>query len=107
MAEQYTYQKDDSAMVNEDAMTYPQGVTIPITLPSTGGYSVDLLKKELTDFAMKLLHRSTTAQAEQTAAASTNVKEHSQWVQSMAKFRRLEPTDSKEAILESLDERYR
>ena len=34
------------------------------------------------------------------------VKEHSAWVQSMAKYRRLAPTDDKAAMLDSLDERF-
>lgn len=58
MAELYTYPDNDVAMVNEDIATYPHGVTIPINLPSTGNYSVEFLKKELTDFAMSLLQRS-------------------------------------------------
>ena len=59
MAKQHTYQEDDKPMmVSEDVIAYPQGVTIPITLPTTGSYSVEYLKKELTDFAVKLLHRS-------------------------------------------------
>lgn len=33
-------------------------------------------------------------------------KEHSAWVQSMAKYRRLAPMDEKAAMLESIDERY-
>lgn len=58
MAKQYTFPESDSVMVNEDIMAYPQGVTIPINLPTTGNYSVEYLKKELTEFAMKLLHNS-------------------------------------------------
>lgn len=33
-------------------------------------------------------------------------KEHSAWVQSMAKYRRLSPMDDKAAMLEALDERF-
>ncbi len=33
-------------------------------------------------------------------------KEHSAWVQSMAKFRRLVPIDDKAVMLDSLDERF-
>ena len=85
--------------VNEDVTAYSQGVTIPIHLPSTGDFSVEYLKKELTDFAMKLLHS--------TAPTRKVKKEHSAWVQSMAKFRTLPPMDSKQAMLDSLDERFR
>lgn len=58
MAKQYTSPIEDPTMVKEDAMPYPHGVTIPIDLPTTGDYSVEYLKKELTNFAMKLLYRS-------------------------------------------------
>ena len=107
MAKQYTTQENEPLMANEDAVAYPQGVTIPITLPTTGDYSVEFLKKELTDFAMRLLHRAKPAESirteEHTAPA---VKKHSAWVQSMAKFRHLDPMDSKEALIGSLDERF-
>lgn len=64
MAEKYANQDDNEPMkVNDDSLAYPQGITIPITLPSTGGYSVESLKKELTDFALKLLHKPTQEKA--------------------------------------------
>lgn len=44
--------------------------------------------------SMELNHKVTTA------------KEHSAWVQSMAKYRRLSPMDDKAAMLDSLDERF-
>lgn len=37
---------------------------------------------------------------------TTTAKEHSAWVQSMAKYRRLSPMDDKTAMLDSLDERF-
>lgn len=39
-------------------------------------------------------------------AMTSPVKEHSAWVQSMAKYRRLAPMDDKAAMLDSLDERF-
>ena len=61
MAKQYTHQEDDEQMmVREDILAYPQGVTIPITLPTTGSYTVEDLKRELTDFALRLLHKPTS-----------------------------------------------
>lgn len=98
MSKQYKHQETESMMVNEEITAYPQGVTIPIHLPSIGEYSIEDMKKELTDFAMKLLLRSTSVQK--------NTVEHSTWVQSMAKYRCLPPMDNKQAILESLDERF-
>lgn len=58
MAKKYTYPEDNEpTMVSEEVLAYPQGVTIPITLPTTGSYSVEYLKRELTDFALKLLRK--------------------------------------------------
>ncbi|MCQ2077959.1 MAG: hypothetical protein MJZ20_13210 [Bacteroidaceae bacterium] len=36
-----------------------------------------------------------------------STKEHSAWIQSMSKYRRLVPMDDKSAILDSLEERFR
>ena len=44
--------------------------------------------------------------SKEVVAASSPVKEHSAWVQSMAKYRRLAPMDDKAAMLDSLDERF-
>lgn len=66
MAEQYEVHETDPMMVKEDATPYPHGITIPVDLPTTGGYSVEYLKKELTDFAMKLLRRPTAKQVSHT-----------------------------------------
>lgn len=38
---------------------------------------------------------------------ATMSKNYSPWVQKMAKYRILEPMDDKNALMESLDERYR
>lgn len=99
MTEEPKHQEIASMMLNEDVMVYPQGVTIPIHLPSTGEYSVEYLKKELTDFAMKLLHNVSPV-------TSRTTKEHTPWVQEMAKYRCLPPVDGKQAMLDSLDERF-
>ena len=38
---------------------------------------------------------------------ATTSEAHTPWVQRMAKYRILEPVDDKNALMESLDERYR
>lgn len=43
MAEQYEVHETDPTMVKEDTTPYAQGVTIPVDLPTTGGYSVEYL----------------------------------------------------------------
>lgn len=57
----YDIPNNDDMMVAESAPDY--GITIPVTVPSTGGYSVEYLKKELTNFALKLLHPQTQEKA--------------------------------------------
>lgn len=109
MAKQYTYQEDDKPMmVSEDVSAYPQSITIPITLPTIGSYSVEYLKKELTEFAVKLLRRS---ESESTAS-------HISWrniaVSDKVKSMTLGPSEismddrsDKELLAEALEEKYR
>lgn len=44
MAKQYTFPENEPTMVNDVAMTYPQGVTIPVTLPTGGSISEQELR---------------------------------------------------------------
>lgn len=109
MAKKYANQDDNEPMmVNDDASVYTQGITIPITLPSTGSYSVESLKKELTEFGMKLLRRSNTKST--TTHASWRDIIVSERVKSMS----LGPSDlsldtrsDKELLAEALEEKYR
>lgn len=59
---QYSNKENDLLTLNEDMATYPQGVIIPVNLPSTGKYSVEDFKKKLTDFGMRLLHQQKPSQ---------------------------------------------
>lgn len=108
MAKQYTPQDNEPLMANEDMVAYPQGVTIPITLPTTGDYSVEFLKKELTDFAMSLLRKAKPADMVSRTnwrdiQISDNVKSMTVGVSSLSSDTR---TD-KELLIEALDEKYR
>lgn len=109
MAKQYTYPDNDVVMASEDVATYPQGVTIPINLPSTGNYSVEFLKKELTNFAMSLLRRS---------ELKTTTTPHISWrdieLSDKVKAMSLGPSDlskdprsDKELLAEALEEKYK
>lgn len=109
MAKKYTYPEDNEpTMVSEEILAYPQGVTIPITLPTTGSYSVEYLKRELTDFALKLLRRS---KPENTAthigwrniAISDRVKSMSLGPSKLSTDTR----SDKELLAEALEEKYR
>ena len=49
----YNIPDEDSQMAAETSATY--GITIPVTIPSLGNYSVEKLSSELTKFAMRLV----------------------------------------------------
>lgn len=49
----YDTPENDVMMVSESAPDY--GITIPVTVPTMGGYTIDALKHELTEFARKLV----------------------------------------------------
>lgn len=45
--------ENDMMVVAEPAANY--GITIPVTVPTMGGYTLEALKHELTEFARKLV----------------------------------------------------
>lgn len=53
MAKQYNLQEEDPQAVAE--AVEPYGITIPVTIPDVGGYTMEYLKRELTAFAMRLV----------------------------------------------------
>lgn len=108
MAKQYTLPEEEPMVVSESVVAYSHGVTIPINLPTTGGYSVEFLKKTLTDFAMKLLSNPSNAVAE------THMNWHDITISDKVKSMTLgqsgmsEDTRSdKELLAEALEEKYR
>lgn len=108
MVKQYQIPESDSVVVNEDSMVYPQGVTISINLPTTGNHSVEYLKKELTDFAMKLLNNSKPVQNESRTtwrdiAITDKVKAMSLGSSALSTDTR---TD-KELLVDALEEKYK
>lgn len=54
----YDISEDDAMMVSEPTPNY--GITIPVTVPTMGGYTLDALKRELTEFAKKLVFTQKT-----------------------------------------------
>lgn len=48
-----TEEESVPAMAAEPLPSY--GITIPVTIPTMGGYSLEYLTRELTDFAMQLI----------------------------------------------------
>lgn len=61
MAKQYNTQEEESQAVAE--ATQPYGITIPVTIPDVGGYTLEDLKRELTAFAMRLVRSGTKEQS--------------------------------------------
>ena len=57
----YETPEDNVMMAAEPAPDY--GITISVTLPTIGSYSVECLKEELTNFALELIHRPTQEKA--------------------------------------------
>lgn len=59
------------------------------------------LQNQATLLLQQIVARQNSKEA---VAVVSSAKEHSAWVQSMAKYRRLAPMDEKATILDSLDE---
>ncbi|MCQ2203881.1 MAG: hypothetical protein MJZ15_05520 [Bacteroidales bacterium] len=62
------------------------------------------LQNQATLLLQQIVARQNSKEANDTTSPA---KEHSAWVQSMAKYRRLAPMDDKTAMLDSLDERFK
>lgn len=73
---------------------------IPIELNTTGGYTLAELKDKLMAYALTLVNTPKES-------VKVNKTTHSDWVKSMAKYRRLDSIDEKEALMEALDERFK
>lgn len=48
-----TITEDEPQVVNEPSVPY--GITIPVTIPTMGGYTLEALTHKLTDFALRLV----------------------------------------------------
>ena len=102
----YELPEDDIMIVAEPAINY--GITIPVTVPTMGGYTIDALKHELTEFARKLVS---------TPNVATQNIQHTSWrtipisekVKKMSLGKSDLSTDSrttKQLLEESLQEKY-
>ena len=70
--------------------------------------TIEAVNEWLQNQATLLLHQVVARQdSKEVVAVASPAKDHSAWVQSMAKYRRLAPMDDKDAMLDSLDERFR
>lgn len=47
--------KDETDAVSEPIADYGTAITIPVSVPTMGGYTVESLRQELTEYALKLV----------------------------------------------------
>lgn len=102
----YDIPEDEIMMVTEPAPDY--GITIPVTVPTIGGYTIEALRHELTEFAKKLIFAQSPA---------TKTIQHTSWrampisdgVKKMSLGKSSLTTDNrtvKQMLEESLNEKY-
>ena len=102
----YEISEDDALMVEEAATNY--GITIPVTVPTMGGYTLEALRDELTEFARKLVFaQDVTAEKVQntswkTMPISDKVKKMSLGKSSLS----IDNRTTKQLLEESLQEKY-
>lgn len=80
-------------------------------VPDSRAIDIEALKSQLNDLFHVIVSRPSVLKkdkpSEELIKETVEVKEHSVWVKSMAKYRRLEPIDCKQELLDSLDERFK
>ncbi|MCQ2093625.1 MAG: hypothetical protein MJY81_01325 [Bacteroidaceae bacterium] len=102
----YEIPEDDAKMVAESTVNY--GITIPVTVPTMGGYSLEELKHELNEFARKLV-LAHDVDTEKTQHTSWRTMPISDKVKRMSLGKSSLSTDSrttKQLLEESLQEKY-
>lgn len=102
----YELPEEDVMMAAEPAINY--GITIPVTVPSTGGYTIEALKQELTEFARKLVstHNVTMEKVRHTSWRTMPISDK---VKKMSLGKSVLSTDNrsiKQLLEESLQEKY-
>ena len=102
----YDIPDSDTMMVSEPAANY--GITIPVTVPTMGGYTLEALRNKLTEFARKLVFTPNPS-AENTQHASWRDMPISDRVKKMSLGKSDLSTDNrtvKQMLEESLQEKY-
>lgn len=102
----YDIPENDTMMAAEPATSY--GITIPVTVPTMGGYTLEALQQKLTEFARKLVITPNPS-AENTQHASWRTMPISDKVKKMSLGKSILSTDNrtvKEMLEESLKEKY-
>lgn len=102
----YGLPEDDVTMVADHASNY--GVTIPVTVSTTGDYTLEALRHELTEFARKLVSSKSTT-PEDIQHTSWRTMPISDKVKKMSLGKSGISTDcrtTKQLLEESLQEKY-
>lgn len=102
----YGKPEEDAKKMAEPTTNY--GITIPVIVPTMGGYSLEALKYELTEFARKLVlaQDATTEKVQHTSWRTMPISEK---VKKMSLGKSVLSTDSrttKQLLKESLQEKY-
>ena len=104
-SKKYEIPENDVMMAAEPATN--QGITIPVTVPTMGGYTFEALSRELTEFARKLVFtQNNTENAQHTCWRTMSISDK---VKKMSLGKSDLSTDSrttKELLKESLQEKY-
>lgn len=102
----YDIPENDAIMVGEPSINY--GITIPVTVPTMGGYTIEALKHELTEFARKLVVTQNVT-AEKVQHTSWRMMPISDKIKKMSLGKSSLSTDNrtiKQLLEESLQEKY-
>lgn len=102
----YDIHESDAMMVEEPSSDY--GITIPVTVPTMGGYTLEALRHELTEFARKLVFAQ-NATTENVRHASWRTMPISDKVKKMSLGKSELSTDTRtveQMLEESLQEKY-
>ncbi len=66
--------KDETDAVSEPIADYGTAITIPVSVPTMGGYTVESLRQELTEYALKLVKRAEKNETKQPKVDWRNLK---------------------------------
>lgn len=105
-SKKYEVTQDEAVMVAEPSANY--GITIPVTVPTMGGYTLEALNQELTEFTRKLVFSHDVA-AEKAQHISWRTMPISDKVKTMSLGKSSLSTDNrttKQLLEESLQEKY-
>lgn len=84
MAKKHINIKSETNGVSEPVAEYGTSITIPVSVPTMGGYTVESLSKELTEYALNLVKRKQAKVVDEKVAK--NYSQRLQKLHSMSKM---------------------